>query len=106
MEEPGRGNQKRVEPASPTAGCVGGLFAIGILFLFLRRIDMTLVVSMAIPISILCGSAFLYYLGYTFNVMSMMGLMLSVGMLVDERNRGAGIHLQEPAGRAQQTGIR
>jgi HAE1 family hydrophobic/amphiphilic exporter-1 len=67
-----------------TGGLWGGLFAIGVLFLFLRRVDMTLVVSMAIPISILCGSAFLYYLGHTFNVMSMMGLMLAVGMLVDD----------------------
>src|SRR5262249_4137769 len=67
-----------------TSGLWGGLFAIIILYVFLRRIDMTLVVSAAIPISILCGSAFLYYLGYTFNVMSMMGLMLSVGMLVDD----------------------
>jgi HAE1 family hydrophobic/amphiphilic exporter-1 len=65
-------------------GIWGGIFAIVILYLFLRRIDMTLVVSMAIPISILCGCAALYYLGHTFNVMSMMGLMLSVGMLVDD----------------------
>ncbi|MEW6367048.1 MAG: efflux RND transporter permease subunit [Acidobacteriota bacterium] len=65
-------------------GLWGGLFAIIILFVFLRRVDMTLVVSTAIPISILCGTAFLYYFGYTLNVMSMMGLMLSVGMLVDD----------------------
>lgn len=65
-------------------GIWGGLFAIVILYLFLRRVDMTLVVSLTIPISILCGCAALYYMGYTFNVMSMMGLMLSVGMLVDD----------------------
>ena len=45
---------------------------------------MTLVVSLAIPVSLLCGTAALYYLGMTFNVMSMMGLMLAVGMLVDD----------------------
>ncbi|PWT92713.1 MAG: hypothetical protein C5B54_03090, partial [Acidobacteria bacterium] len=66
------------------AGVWGGIFAIVILFVFLRRIDMTLVVSLAIPISVLCGSAALYFLGHTFNIMSMMGLMLSVGMLVDD----------------------
>lgn len=65
-------------------GLWGGLFAIVILFLFLRRVDMTLVVSLTIPISLLCGCAVLYYLGHTFNVLSMMGLMLSVGMLVDD----------------------
>jgi len=66
------------------AGIWGGIFAIMILYVFLRRVDMTLVVSLSIPISILCGCAALYYLGHTFNVMSMMGLMLSVGMLVDD----------------------
>lgn len=66
------------------AGIWGGIFSVIILFLFLRRIDMTLVVSLTIPISLLCGCAFLYYLGHTFNVMSMMGLMLAVGMLVDD----------------------
>ncbi len=65
-------------------GLWGGLFALVILYVFLRRLDMTLVVSLAIPISLLCGTAALYYLGMTFNVMSMMGLMLAVGMLVDD----------------------
>jgi hydrophobic/amphiphilic exporter-1 (mainly G- bacteria), HAE1 family len=66
------------------SGVWGGIFAIVILFVFLRRVDMTIVVSMAIPISVLCGSAALYFLGHTFNIMSMMGLMLAVGMLVDD----------------------
>lgn len=65
-------------------GLWGGLFALVILYVFLRRMDMTLVVSLAIPVSLLCGTAALYYLGMTFNVMSMMGLMLAVGMLVDD----------------------
>lgn len=66
------------------SGLWGGLFALVILYVFLRRMDMTLVVSLAIPVSLLCGTAALYYLGMTFNVMSMMGLMLAVGMLVDD----------------------
>lgn len=70
--------------AITSAGLWGGLFSVVILFIFLRRVDMTLVVSLTIPISILCGTAFMYYLGLTFNVMSMMGLMLAVGMLVDD----------------------
>jgi HAE1 family hydrophobic/amphiphilic exporter-1 len=65
------------------AGMWGGMFAIMILFVFLRRFDTTLIVSLAIPISILCGATILYYLGHTFNLLSMMGLMLAVGMLVD-----------------------
>ncbi|MCI0413280.1 efflux RND transporter permease subunit [bacterium] len=65
------------------SGMWGGMFAIIILFIFLRRIDTTLIVSLAIPISVLCGATILYYLGHTFNLLSMMGLMLAVGMLVD-----------------------
>lgn len=66
-----------------TSGLWGGLLAVFLLYLFLRRIDMTLIVSLAIPFSLLCGVMVLYYLGYTLNAMSMMGLMLAVGMLVD-----------------------
>jgi hydrophobic/amphiphilic exporter-1 (mainly G- bacteria), HAE1 family len=65
------------------AGMWGGMFAIAILFIFLRRFDTTLIVSLAIPISVLCGATILYYMGHTFNLLSMMGLMLAVGMLVD-----------------------
>ncbi|MCS7313683.1 MAG: efflux RND transporter permease subunit, partial [Acidobacteria bacterium] len=66
-----------------TSGLWGGLLAVLLLYLFLRRVDMTLIVSLAIPFSLLCGIMALYYLGYTLNAMSMMGLMLAVGLLVD-----------------------
>ncbi len=65
------------------AGLLGSLLAIVILYLFLRRISMTLVVSIAIPLSIIGTCVFLYLSGRSLNVLSMMGLMLATGMLVD-----------------------
>ena len=65
------------------AGLYGALFAVLVLFLFLRRMTATLIVAAAIPISILGSFIFLYAFGYTLNVLTLMGLMLAVGMLVD-----------------------
>jgi len=65
------------------AGLLGSLLAVAILYLFLRRISMTLVVSIAIPLSILGTCVFLYLAGKSLNVLTMMGLMLGTGMLVD-----------------------
>jgi HAE1 family hydrophobic/amphiphilic exporter-1 len=64
-------------------GFIGSLLAIIILYIFLRRVTMTLVISIAIPLSILGTTIFLYLSGRSLNVLSMMGLMLGVGMLVD-----------------------
>jgi HAE1 family hydrophobic/amphiphilic exporter-1 len=65
------------------AGLFGGFLAIFVLYFFLRRISTTLIVAVAIPFSILvtCGAMFLF--GKEFNVLTMLGLMLGVGMLVD-----------------------
>jgi len=65
------------------AGLFGGLLAIGVLFFFLRRLSTTLIVAVAIPFSLLvtCGAMFL--IGLEFNVLTLLGLMLGVGMLVD-----------------------
>ncbi len=65
------------------AGIIGAMFAIGILYFFLRRMTTTLIVAIAIPFSILCTCGFLFFWGGTLNVLTMMGLMLGVGLLVD-----------------------
>ena len=62
---------------------MGSLLAIVILLLFLRRLSLTLVTTLSIPLSILGACVFLYLTGRTLNVLTMMGLMLGVGMLVD-----------------------
>ncbi len=65
------------------AGTVGAVLAVIVLFLFLRRLGATLAVGISIPFSILAAVGFLYLMGSSLNVLSMMGLMLSTGMLVD-----------------------
>ncbi|MBM4130364.1 efflux RND transporter permease subunit [bacterium] len=64
-------------------GLTGSLLAIAVLYLFLRRVSMTLVVSLAIPLSVVGACVFLFLSGRSLNVLTMMGLMLGVGMLVD-----------------------
>ena len=61
----------------------GALFALAILYLFLRRKRMTLLITAAIPISAMTGLGVLYFSGYTINMLSLMGFTLAVGMLVD-----------------------
>ncbi len=65
------------------AGTIGALLAIFSLYFFLRRLDSTIIVSMSIPFSILAACGVMFFLGKTLNILSMMGLMLAVGMLVD-----------------------
>jgi HAE1 family hydrophobic/amphiphilic exporter-1 len=65
------------------AGIFGGFLAIGVLYLFLRRLGTTLIVAVAIPFSLLVTCGVMFLLGMEFNVLTMLGLMLGVGMLVD-----------------------
>jgi HAE1 family hydrophobic/amphiphilic exporter-1 len=61
----------------------GGFFAFAVLYFFLRRLRMTLIVNLAIPLSILISLTVMYFIGWTLNLITMMGLMVSVGMVVD-----------------------
>ncbi|MCB9704344.1 MAG: efflux RND transporter permease subunit [Myxococcales bacterium] len=61
----------------------GGLLAVMILFLFLRNFRTTLIVAVAIPISVLITFAPLNLAGVSLNIMSLGGLALGIGMLVD-----------------------
>ncbi len=65
------------------AGLWGGFFAVFVLFFFLRRFLATALVAVAIPISIMVAVMIMYFASMTLNVISMVGLMLGVGMLVD-----------------------
>ncbi len=66
-----------------SSGAIGALLSFGVLYLFLRHIPTTLVVVLSVPVSIAITLGAMYFLGYSLNVLSMMGLMLAVGMLVD-----------------------
>jgi HAE1 family hydrophobic/amphiphilic exporter-1 len=66
-----------------SAGLFGGLLAILVLYFFLRQVSTTLIVTASVPFSILITLGALYFFGLSLNILSMMGLMLAVGMLVD-----------------------
>jgi len=61
----------------------GGGLAILVLLFFLRSIRSTVVISLAIPISIIATFALMYFGGFTLNLMTLGGLALGVGMMVD-----------------------
>ena len=61
----------------------GGGLALAILFVFLRRVRLTLCVGLAIPTSVLLTIAWTYFAGGTFNVLTMTGITFALGMLVD-----------------------
>ena len=65
------------------AGLEGTLLSIFVLFFFLRDWPSTLMVSLAIPICFIITLGCMQMLGMTLNILSMMGLLLAVGMLVD-----------------------
>ena len=61
----------------------GGGLAIVVLLFFLRNVRSTVVISMAIPISVVATFAMVYFGGFTLNLMTLGGLALGVGMMVD-----------------------
>lgn len=89
----------------------GGLIAIACLLWFLRSLSLTLLISSAIPLSLLCTIGILYLQGETLNILTMMGLILSVGMVIDNaivvleqvaRHRAEGMSPQKAAKRGAQ----
>jgi len=62
---------------------IGGMLAIFVLYLFLRNFKTTLIIAVSIPISLLIAFAPLNLLGVSLNIMSLGGLALGIGMLVD-----------------------
>jgi len=65
------------------AGLMGALLAIIVLYMFLRQVATTLIVTATIPFSLTITLGALYFAGLSLNMLTMMGLMLAVGMLVD-----------------------
>ena len=90
---------------------LGGALAILILFLFLRDIRPTFAVGISIPVSVLFALVLMYFSGFTMNVISMAGLAIGIGMLVDNsivvieniyRLRADGVEPREAAIRGAQ----
>jgi len=66
-----------------SAAISGALLAVLILFIFLRSIKPTLIIGISIPVSIIVTMMLMYFTGLTLNLMTMAGLVLGIGMLVD-----------------------
>lgn len=74
--------ENAVDEVEETA-LIGIFLAVVILFLFLQRFGTTLIISIAIPISIVATFTLMYFNGLTINIMTLGGLALGAGMLVD-----------------------
>jgi len=74
--------QNAIRNVTSTA-LIGGILAILVLLFFLSSIRSTLVIATAIPISIIATFALIYFGGFTLNIMTLGGLALGIGMLVD-----------------------
>ena len=88
------------------AAVLGGLLAIAVLYLFLRRLRSTVVVGLAIPISVVASFFLMFVGGVSLNIMSLGGLALGIGMLLDssivvlesiDRRLSAGAHRGDAA---------
>jgi hydrophobic/amphiphilic exporter-1 (mainly G- bacteria), HAE1 family len=84
------------------AALLGGLLAIAVLYLFLKSARATVIIGLAIPVSVIATFAAMYGGGLTLNIMSLGGIALAIGLLVDnaivvleniaaKREQGAGL---------------
>lgn len=65
------------------AGKYGGLLAVAVLWLFLRRLRPTLLVAFSIPSSVVVALVAMYFAGLSLNLVTMISLIIALGMLVD-----------------------
>jgi len=86
----------------------GALLAVFVVFVFLRRTRPTLIVATAIPISLIATFGLVWLFGYTLNTMTLLGMTLAVGVVIDdaivvleniERHREGGANAREAASR-------
>lgn len=84
----------------------GAILAIFVLLLFLKSVKPTVIIACSIPLSVLVAVVLMYFTGITMNVISMSGLVLGIGMLVDNsivvieniyRLRGMGYSIKKAA---------
>lgn len=82
------------------SGFQGGILALFVLLFFLRRLRLTVVITLAIPLSMFMAMPFMYFSGQTINLVSLIGLMICIGLVVDNsvvvaenvaRYRGRGV---------------
>lgn len=65
------------------SGKLGALLAALVLLFFLRRFRLTAIITLSIPLSLILSLTVMYFAGETLNILSLLGLIISVGLLVD-----------------------
>jgi HAE1 family hydrophobic/amphiphilic exporter-1 len=65
------------------AGTFGILLSFGVLYIFLRNTQMTFIVVASVPVSLSFAIAGMYFMGYTLNMLTLAGLFIAVGLLID-----------------------
>lgn len=65
------------------SGIIGGILAVFVLYLFLRNIRSTFIIGISIPVSVIATFSLIFFSGITLNLMTLGGLALGMGMLVD-----------------------
>ncbi|HEX2935036.1 MAG TPA: efflux RND transporter permease subunit [Bacteroidales bacterium] len=89
-----------------SSALIGAIISMIVLFIFLRHIGVTLIISLTIPVSIIATFNLMYFNGLSLNIMTMGGLALGVGMLMDNavvvmenifRNRELGFSVKDSA---------
>lgn len=97
--------QKSIDEVKNTA-LIGVLIAVFVLFIFLRRVKVTAIIAFSIPISVIATFNLMYFNGLSLNIMTLGGLALGAGMLVDNaivvmenifRNMEQGLSVKEAA---------
>lgn len=63
---------------------LGGILAVSIVFVFLRNVTITLVSAISIPVSVLGTFALVQMMGYSLNMLTMMAITLSIGIIIDD----------------------
>lgn len=61
----------------------GGIFVVLVVFFFLRQVMPSLIIALTIPFSLIIAFIFMYFFGYTVNIMSLSSLAIAIGMVVD-----------------------
>ncbi len=85
------------------SGRQGAILALVVLAFFLRRLRLTIIIALSIPLSLFLSLPFMYFTGQTINIVSLVGLMICIGLVVDNsvvvaenimryRRRGLGPH--------------
>ena len=65
------------------SGLQGGIIAVVVLLFFLRKLRLTLIIALSIPLSMFLSLPFMYFSGQSINIVSLIGLMICIGLVVD-----------------------